>query len=205
MLSIYQLKLCSLESSSHLTAQKSLLDLSGLGLRTLCVAHKVISKAEALEWLSSYKEAASSLQDRAEKLDNVAENLEKGMQLLGITAIEDRLQDEVPECIEDFKRAGIVVWMLTGDKEETAVNIGHSCNLLANDTKTFYISKINSAQEYHDKLEEIYNKVFANYVKGVGYSEGPSFIPPVDIALVMDGPSFLYFDENNESHRKWFG
>ena len=185
--------------------EKSLFDIACLGLRTLCVAHKVISKAEALEWLSSYKEAASSLQDRAEKLDNVAENLEKGMQLLGITAIEDRLQDEVPECIEDFKRAGIVVWMLTGDKEETAVNIGHSCNLLANDTKTFYISKINSAQEYHDKLEEIYNKVFANYVKGVGYSEGPSFIPPVDIALVMDGPSFLYFDENNESHRKWFG
>ena len=50
--------------------------------------------------------------------------------MIGATAIEDKLQDKVPECIRDFLKAGIKVWVLTGDKIETAINIGYSCNLL---------------------------------------------------------------------------
>jgi P-type E1-E2 ATPase len=52
------------------------------------------------------------------------------MYLLGATALEDKLQDLVPECIDDFLKAGVKVWMLTGDKRETAKNIGLACNLI---------------------------------------------------------------------------
>ena len=57
--------------------------------------------------------------------------IEKNFNLVGSTAIEDKLQDEVSETIEFMKMAGIKVWVLTGDKIETAINIGISCRLLS--------------------------------------------------------------------------
>lgn len=63
-------------------------------------------------------------------MEKVAEELESGLELLGSTAIEDKLQDNVDETIYDIRKAGIQVWVLTGDKVETAINIGLSCKLL---------------------------------------------------------------------------
>jgi P-type E1-E2 ATPase len=63
----------------------------------------------------------------------VAEKLETGFNLVGSTAIEDKLQDGVGDTIQAFKDAGIKVWVLTGDKVETAINIGFSCKLLDNE------------------------------------------------------------------------
>jgi P-type E1-E2 ATPase len=57
-------------------------------------------------------------------------DIERNLILLGATAVEDRLQDDVPDTIADIKKGGIKVWMLTGDKAETAENIGYSCKLL---------------------------------------------------------------------------
>lgn len=57
------------------------------------------------------------------------------MQLLGITAVEDKLQDDVPKVIHNLIEADIKIWMLTGDKLETAENIGHLCNLITKETK----------------------------------------------------------------------
>lgn len=56
--------------------------------------------------------------------------METNLELLGCTAIEDKLQDGVGRCVEALQGAGVKVWMLTGDKEETAVNIGVACQLL---------------------------------------------------------------------------
>ena len=67
---------------------------------------------------------------RDEALAEAAEKIESGMTLVGLTAIEDRLQDEVPEVIADLARAGIILWMLTGDKGLTAKEIGVSCGLI---------------------------------------------------------------------------
>jgi P-type E1-E2 ATPase len=64
--------------------------------------------------MNQYKAASTSLQNRAEKMAEAGNEIETGMILLGITAIEDRLQDQVPEVIADLARAGIVLWMLTG-------------------------------------------------------------------------------------------
>lgn len=73
------------------------------------------------EWNQRYQEAVVSLENREEKIDAIYEEIETGLRLLGATAIEDRLQDGVPETIEDLKRAGIKVWVATGDKVETAI------------------------------------------------------------------------------------
>ncbi|KAI1181113.1 hypothetical protein F4777DRAFT_2583 [Nemania sp. FL0916] len=103
------------------------------GLRTLCIAQRVLSEQEYLEWRKEHDKAASAIQDREEKLEEVADKIEQNLTLLGGTAIEDRLQDGVPDTIEVLGKAGIKLWVLTGDKVETAINIGFSCNLLNND------------------------------------------------------------------------
>ena len=78
-----------------------------------------------------YDQAASQLNGRAEALDNVAEAIEQNLILLGATAIEDKLQEGVPDAIHTLQQAGIKVWVLTGDRQETAINIGLSCRLIS--------------------------------------------------------------------------
>ncbi|KAI1335350.1 phospholipid-translocating P-type ATPase [Xylariaceae sp. FL0016] len=109
------------------------------GLRTLCIAQRVLSETEYLEWRKEHDKAATALQDREEKLEEVADKIEQDLTLLGGTAIEDRLQDGVPDTIEVLGQAGIKLWVLTGDKVETAINIGFSCNLLNNDMELIHI------------------------------------------------------------------
>ncbi|XP_044274207.1 phospholipid-transporting ATPase VD [Varanus komodoensis] len=100
------------------------------GLRTLCIAMKVLSRQEYEEWLKGHYLAESSIANREELLSESAMKLENNLTLLGATGIEDRLQDGVPETIEALHKAGISIWMLTGDKRETAVNIACSCKLI---------------------------------------------------------------------------
>ena len=100
------------------------------GLRTLLIVEKTISDQEYEVWSLKYKNAAESLTERDRKLEKVAQELEKDFDLVGATAIEDKLQEGVPETIEHIKAAGIKLWVLTGDKIETAINIGYSCRLL---------------------------------------------------------------------------
>ena len=90
--------------------------------------------------METYKKATLSIQNREKKLDEAAELIEKNLLILGATAIEDKLQQGVPETIVMLKKAGIKVWVLTGDKIETAVNIGYSCQLLTDDTSLIYLT-----------------------------------------------------------------
>ncbi|KFQ08274.1 putative phospholipid-transporting ATPase IK, partial [Leptosomus discolor] len=102
-------------------------------LRTLCLASKEVSEAEYSVWSRRHREASVLLQDRAQELDKLYEEMEQNLQLLGATAIEDKLQDGVPETIQLLKLGNIKVWVLTGDKQETAMNIGYACKLLTDD------------------------------------------------------------------------
>ncbi|NXI84811.1 AT8B3 ATPase, partial [Rhipidura dahli] len=102
-------------------------------LRTLCVASREVSEAEFRAWSRRHREAAVLLQDRARELDRLYEEMEQNLQLLGATAIEDKLQDGVPETIQLLKLGNIKVWVLTGDKQETAMNISYACRLLTDD------------------------------------------------------------------------
>ncbi|XP_053311144.1 phospholipid-transporting ATPase VA [Spea bombifrons] len=103
------------------------------GLRTLCIAKRVLGKEEYACWLKFHLQAESSLENREELLFQSAVRLETNLHLLGATGIEDRLQDGVPETITKLRKAGLQIWVLTGDKQETAVNIGYSCKLLDHD------------------------------------------------------------------------
>lgn len=100
------------------------------GLRTLCICKRKISEKEYKSWAAEYETASVSISDRERKMEHVAELIEKDLELIGATAIEDKLQDGVPETIEVLAQAGIHTWVLTGDKMETAINIGFACALL---------------------------------------------------------------------------
>ncbi|XP_068573740.1 phospholipid-transporting ATPase VD isoform X2 [Cebidichthys violaceus] len=100
------------------------------GLRTLCIAKKVLEEEEYEVWLKGQRLAESSIEHREELLLEAAQRLETNLTLLGTTGIVDRLQEEVPDTIEALQKAGIKVWILTGDKRETAINIAYACKLL---------------------------------------------------------------------------
>ncbi|CAG0894831.1 unnamed protein product [Cyprideis torosa] len=100
------------------------------GLRTLCCAVAEIDPVFYESWKETYHKASIALHDRENKLDEASNLIERNLTLLGATAIEDKLQDQVPETISALQSADIAVWILTGDKQETAINIGYACKLL---------------------------------------------------------------------------
>ncbi|NXP21627.1 AT8B1 ATPase, partial [Scytalopus superciliaris] len=107
-------------------------------LRTLCLCYRDISQDEFDVWNKKFVEASLATSNRDEALDKVYEEIEKNLILLGATAIEDKLQDGVPETISRLSKADIKIWVLTGDKKETAENIGFSCELLTEETAICY-------------------------------------------------------------------
>uniref|UniRef100_A0A8C9TTM7 Phospholipid-transporting ATPase n=1 Tax=Scleropages formosus TaxID=113540 RepID=A0A8C9TTM7_SCLFO len=110
------------------------------GLRTLCVATKVLEETEYSMWLKKHTFAETCIENREKLLLESADELETNLTLLGATGILDRLQEDVPETIEALQGAGIHVWVLTGDKQETAVNIACSCGLLRPSDKLLTIN-----------------------------------------------------------------
>lgn len=116
-----------------------------------------ISDDEYAKWSQVYEKASTTLIDRAEELDQAAEMIEKNMFLLGATAIEDKLQDGVPETIATLHEANIKVWVLTGDRQETAINIGYSCKLLTEE-----MDLIICDQEDHLSTKQFLDKKLAH-------------------------------------------
>ena len=102
------------------------------GLRTLILAKREIDAQYYQQWNQRFLEAQVDIVNKYEKVEQVQSEIESLMELVGSTAIEDKLQDEVGKTISDIKKVGIQLWVLTGDKVETAINIGYSCQLLHN-------------------------------------------------------------------------
>ncbi|KAI8146474.1 hypothetical protein BJV82DRAFT_509807 [Fennellomyces sp. T-0311] len=147
------------------------------GLRTLCLAYRFISPEEYKVWNKSYQEACSSIYNREEKVDEVCEEIEIDMLLMGGTAIEDKLQDGVPETIAELAQSGIRLWVLTGDKTETAINIGFACNLITSDMRMI-ILKADNRESTQKQLDDA--------LKQVNTSDGQK------VALVIDGTTLKY-------------
>eukprot|EP00927_Polykrikos_kofoidii_P031126 TRINITY_DN26792_c0_g1_i1.p1 TRINITY_DN26792_c0_g1~~TRINITY_DN26792_c0_g1_i1.p1 ORF type:complete len:1166 (-),score=151.12 TRINITY_DN26792_c0_g1_i1:242-3739(-) len=139
-------------------SKASLNHLSGFccsGLRTLIMACKKVDKEYFDRWRVSMDSARSSVDSsRAQRIEHASEEMEKNLEFLGITAVEDRLQDGVPETIDCLKHAGIRVWVLTGDKTETAVDIANSCNLFQDTTTLSYCTNCKNEHEAISKLME---------------------------------------------------
>ncbi|MEE6478771.1 hypothetical protein FKM82_011992 [Ascaphus truei] len=110
------------------------------GLRTLCIAKKVLSEDDFQRWSNFRQEAEAAIDNREELLMETAQHLETNLSLIGATGIEDRLQDGVPDTIAALREAGINIWVLTGDKQETAINIAYSCQLLDQSDTVFTIN-----------------------------------------------------------------
>ena len=110
--------------------EEHLEEFARIGLRTLVLGMREVPAHEYEEWNEKYQVAATALTKREEKLGVVAELIERDLWIVGTTAIEDKLQDKVAETISFIRDAGIKLWVLTGDKIETAINIGYSCKVL---------------------------------------------------------------------------
>jgi magnesium-transporting ATPase (P-type) len=118
------------EMSQMLGIQSHLGEFAKEGLRTLVLGVRFLSDTQCEQWLQMYKDAATSMKDRDQMLKNAALQIETGLHVVGATAIEDKLQTGVPKTIATLEKAGIKLWVLTGDKRETAIEIGYSTQVL---------------------------------------------------------------------------
>jgi phospholipid-translocating ATPase len=107
-------------------------DFASEGLRTLLFGYRFMDDQEYDGWKKIYLDATTSLVNRQIMIENAGEMIEQNFELAGATAIEDKLQKGVPETIDKLRRANIRIWMLTGDKRETAINIAHSARICKN-------------------------------------------------------------------------
>ncbi|KNA17746.1 hypothetical protein SOVF_076110 [Spinacia oleracea] len=170
------------------------------GLRTLCLAYRNLSADVYETWNEKFIQAKSSLRDREKKLDEVAELIEKDLTLIGSTAIEDKLQEGVPACIETLARAGIKIWVLTGDKMETAINIAYACNLINNDMKQFIISsETDEIREVEDRGDPVET---ARFIRDAVKTQLKNCVEEAQqilrtivgpkLALIIDGKCLMY-------------
>ena len=100
---------------------------------------RILTEKEYENFLLKIEVAELEIDKKEEKLEEIYNSLESNLTLLGTTIVEDKLQEKVPETIEDLRKAGIKIWMLTGDKLNTAYNIALSCNLINKNMKIFII------------------------------------------------------------------
>lgn len=118
------------DASVAAAASQHLMDFANEGLRTLVLAERELPPEVLGPWKERYDSAFQATGDRDALLDAAAEAIERDLEFVGATAIEDKLQEGVPQAIRKLRAAGIQIWILTGDKVETAINIAMACNLI---------------------------------------------------------------------------
>ena len=200
--SIIEQRLSKNSNKEILTQCKYYVDkFSAQGLRTLFIAMKILSESEYKAFSSEYNEAMMSLDDKDEKVNIACDKIEQNLFLIGTTIVEDKLQEKVPETIRDLRLAQIKVWMLTGDKMNTAYNIGLSCNLINKEMKIFSICGLEPKKDeltlsiinQRERAEVIINfaKEFQHYKGQFGSMVTPQYGILVDekALLTIEGES----------------
>ncbi|XP_069679898.1 phospholipid-transporting ATPase ID isoform X1 [Periplaneta americana] len=174
--------------------QEHLNKFAGEGLRTLCLAVRDLDEVFFNDWKHRHQEAALSLDGRDDKLDAIYEEIERNMTLIGVTAIEDKLQDGVPQTIANLALAGIKIWVLTGDKQETAINIGYSCQLLTDEMADIFIVDGHTYDDVETQLGK-----FRESVRSAGLGHGG--VPTAAAASAPTSVSIVTFrwDQHSES------
>ncbi|ESW10153.1 hypothetical protein PHAVU_009G185100 [Phaseolus vulgaris] len=175
------------------------------GLRTLILSYRELDEEEYKEFDSKFSEVKNSVsEDRETLIEELLDTVERNLILLGATAVEDKLQNGVPECIDKLAQAKIKIWVLTGDKMETAINIGFSCRLLRQGMKQIIIHleipEIQALEKVGDKMaiakvsrESVHHQL----------SEGAQLLfssrgtCQQTFALIIDGKSLTYALEDN--------
>lgn len=128
------------------------------GMRTLVVAKKKLSEEQYLDFESKYSTAKQSMTDRQNAISSVRESLERDMELVCVTGVEDKLQENVSVTLETLHNAGVKIWMLTGDKLETAMCIAKSSKLVSREQDLFVFDKIESRADAHGQINAAWKK-----------------------------------------------
>jgi phospholipid-translocating ATPase len=163
------------------------------GLRTLAIAQRVLAEDEYVAWARAYDAAAAAVDDREGALARAAAQVEHSLTLLGATALEDKLQEGVPEAIEMLHQAGIKLWILTGDKLQTAIEIGYSCNLLKADMDVMILAA-DSADGARALVEAGRNKIASVLGPPARGRAERGFTPnaKASFAVVIDGDTLRH-------------
>ncbi|CAN6195203.1 unnamed protein product [Urochloa humidicola] len=178
---------------------------SDSGLRTLVLACRVLDEKDYKEFNEKLNAAKTSVSaDRDEKIEEAADSIERDLILLGATAVEDKLQKGVPECIDKLAQAGIKIWVLTGDKMETAINIGFACSLLRQGMTQIIITleqpDIIALEKNGDKetiAKASKQKVMDQIENGIEQIPPSTQISTASFALIIDGKSLTYALEDD--------
>ncbi|KAL4118062.1 hypothetical protein PRIC2_010389 [Phytophthora ramorum] len=157
---------------------------AAMALRTLLLGYRTLSLTEYLEWKCEFDAAKKALSNREQLCVEVAKRIEKSVKLLGATGVEDLLQEGVRECISQLSLGGINIWMLTGDKDETAISVAHMCGLIGPKSKIIIV-KGKTKQDCLDEIAKARRKL-----KREGF-----WVPGVasqDISLVINGEALEF-------------
>uniref|UniRef100_A0A8C3P1L5 Phospholipid-transporting ATPase n=1 Tax=Cyanoderma ruficeps TaxID=181631 RepID=A0A8C3P1L5_9PASS len=175
---------------------------AGEGLRTLVLAYKDLEESYYKDWSERLRRAGSAPEAREDHLARLYDEVEHDMMLLGATAIEDKLQQGVPETIAILTLANIKIWVLTGDKQETAVNIGYSCKMLTDDMTEVFVVTGHTVLEVREELRKAREKMMdasRSVCNGFSYQEKlssklTSVLEAIagEYALVINGHSLAH-------------
>ncbi|XP_050370284.1 probable phospholipid-transporting ATPase 5 [Argentina anserina] len=156
------------------------------GFRTLAFAYRKLDAIEYEKWNSVFTKAKTTIgPEREEILTEASEMIEKDLILLGVAAVEDKLQKGVPECIDKLAQAGMKIWLLTGDKKETAINIGFSCSLLRQDMKQFHLI-LGKESAASNRLKEMQEDIL-DQLEGFQKMKSEEGNKDAPLALIVDG------------------
>ncbi|XP_019297695.1 probable phospholipid-transporting ATPase IM isoform X2 [Panthera pardus] len=181
-------------------------EFAGEGLRTLAIAYRDLDDKYFKEWHKMLEDANTLIDERDERVAGLYEEIERDLMLLGATAVEDKLQEGVIETVTNLSLANIKIWVLTGDKQETAINIGYACNMLTDDMNDVFIISGNTAVEVREELrkakENLFeqNRSFSNghVVFEKQQLELDSVVEETitgDYALIINGHSLTVYDQ----------
>ncbi|EYU45866.1 hypothetical protein ABFS82_04G095300 [Erythranthe guttata] len=167
------------------------------GLRTLALAYKKLDEAKYSAWNEEFMRAKTSIGgDREGMLERISDMMEKDLILVGATAVEDKLQNGVPQCIDKLAQAGLKIWVLTGDKMETAINIGYACSLLRQGMKHICITTMNTDAIVEDPNKAIKENILmqiTNATQMIKLEKDPH----AAFALIIDGKTLTYTLEDD--------
>ncbi|KAM5175976.1 putative phospholipid-transporting ATPase IM, partial [Callospermophilus lateralis] len=184
-------------------------EFAGEGLRTLAIAYRELDDKYFQEWHKMLEDANAAMDKSDERISGLYEEIESDLMLLGATAIEDKLQEGVIETVTSLSLANIKIWVLTGDKQETAINIGYACNMLTDDMNDVFVISGNTAVEVREELRKAKENLFGqnrSFSNGHVVSENKQQLEldsvveetiTGDYALVINGHSLAHALESD--------
>ena len=183
----------SLQSETYDIVSNGLFEYSKNGFRTLMVAFRKLSQEDYNFWINKLHEDELNVQNKQKLIERLYDIIENNLTLIGGTVVEDKLQDKIPETIKELRSAGIKIWVLTGDKLNTAENIGFSCNLLSKEQKLFILKLMPGDDERKVRVDP-YREMTEFFIEFQKFVD--NLIKKYNLDLKYD----LYFNESDSQN-----